>query len=123
MGEIAGVRRSPREGLAALGATGAASSVLLLPSAAWPSPAANHVQDVRLRADDTTSGGAADRIVGTGAPAYSVRVADGGRRLLVDLSDSDVVGAPAAITTAHGRGWRYLDESYPTPTGHDDRLT
>ena len=104
-------------GWATLGATGAASTVLLLPSVASADPAANHVHDVRLRADDASPGAAQIEIVGTGAPAYSVRVADGGRRLLVDLSDSDVVGAPAAITTATGVVGGILTQSYPTPTG------
>ena len=110
-------------GWATLGATGAASTVLLFPSVASADPAANHVHDVRLRADDGSSGAAQIEIVGTGAPAYSVRVADGGRRLLIDLSDSDVVGAPAAITTGAGVVGGILTQSYPTPTGQMTRLT
>jgi type IV pilus assembly protein PilQ len=110
-------------GWATLAAATAASSVLLFPSAALADPAGNHVRDVRLRADDGTSGAAEIEIVGTGAPAYSVRVADGGRRLLVDLSDSDVAGAPAAITTGAGVVGGILTQSYPTPSGQMTRLT
>jgi type IV pilus assembly protein PilQ len=110
-------------GWATIGATGAASTVLLFQSPAPADPAANHVRDVRLRADDASSGAAQIEILGTGAPAYSVRVADGGRRLLVDLSDSDVVGAPAAITTGAGVVGGILTQSYPTPTGQMTRLT
>jgi type IV pilus assembly protein PilQ len=110
-------------GWATLAATGVASSVLLYPSAARADSTSNHVHDVRLRADDANPGAAQIEIVGTGAPAYSVRVADGGRRLLVDLSDSDVVGAPAAITTGAGVVGGILTQSYPTPTGQMTRLT
>ena len=106
-----------------LSAVSAATSVVLLQSTASADPAANHVHDVRLRADDGSSGAAEIEIVGTGAPAYSVRVADGGRRLLVDLSDSDVVGAPAAITTGAGLVGGILTQTYPTPTGQMTRLT
>ena len=83
-------------GMATVSAASAASgvAVLLATSIASAEPAANHVRDVRVRADDAASGAVQIEIVGTGAPTYSVRVADGGRRLLVDLSDSDVVGAP-----------------------------
>jgi type IV pilus assembly protein PilQ len=110
-------------GWATLGATGLASGVLLFQSAAAAAePAANHVHDVRLKADGT-SGAAQIEIVGTGAPAYSVRVADGGRRLLVDLSDSDVVGAPAAITTSAGVVGGILTQAYPTAAGQMTRLT
>ncbi len=110
-------------GWATLGAMGAASSVLLSQSAAAAAdPAANHVRDVRLKADGS-SGAAQIEVVGTGAPAYSVRVADGGRRLLVDLSDSDVVGAPAAITTGAGVVGGILTQAYPTATGQMTRLT
>ena len=47
-------------GLAALTAASAGSSVLLFQSVAWADPAANHVQDVRLRADDATPRRGAD---------------------------------------------------------------
>ena len=47
-------------------------------------------------------GAARIEIVGTGPANYNVRVADGGRRLLIDLTDSDVAGAPAAITSGAG---------------------
>ncbi len=98
-------------------------AVMLVPSVASAEPAANHVRDVRLRADETAPGAVQIEILGTGAPAYSVRVADGGRRLLVDLSDSDVVGAPAAITNAVGVVGGILTQSYPTNTGEMTRLT
>jgi type IV pilus assembly protein PilQ len=76
-----------------------------------------------VRADDAVAGGAQIEIVGTGAPTYSVRVADSGRRLLVDLSGSDVAGAPAAITTPVGVVGGILTQSYDTAAGPMTRLT
>lgn len=113
-------------GMAALGAASAVSSVLFVQSgasAASADPAANHIRDVRLRVDETAAGAAQIEVVGSGAPAYSVRVADGGRRLLIDLSDSDVVGAPAAITTPAGVVGGVLTQSYASGAGQMTRLT
>ncbi len=112
-------------GMATLSAASAASglAVMLVASNASAEPASNHVRDVRVRADDGASGAVQIEIVGTGAPTYSVRVADGGRRLLVDLSDSDVAGAPAAITNAVGVVGGVLTQAYPSGTGEMTRLT
>ncbi|HXX66378.1 MAG TPA: type IV pilus secretin PilQ [Polyangiaceae bacterium] len=87
------------------------------------STAANHVIDVRMHGDDATAGGAQIEIVGTRAPVYNARVADGGRRLLVDLSDSDVTGAPAAITSAVGVVGGVLTQAYATDGGSMARVT
>ena len=110
-----------RRGLAALTAGGVVGGVVLCASVARADAACNHVRDVRVRATD---GGTVEiDVVGTGAPAYSVRVADGGRRLLVDLTDSDVAGAPAAITTPVGVVGGVLTQGYETSAGHMTRLT
>ena len=90
--------------------------------AAYADAAANHVRDVRVHAADGVPGGTEIEIVGTGAPNYNVRVADGGRRLLVDLADSDVAGAPAAITTPVGVVGGVLTQGYDTNVGHMTRL-
>ena len=110
-----------RRGAAALAATAAATSVVSIASVAHADVAANHVRDVRVRATD--AGGAEIEIVGTGAPSYNVRVADGGRRLLVDLTDSDVAGAPAAITTPVGVVGGVLTQGYGTAAGSMTRLS
>ncbi|HEY8090738.1 MAG TPA: AMIN domain-containing protein, partial [Polyangiaceae bacterium] len=107
--------------MAALTAVGSATSVLVCASVASAETATNHVRDVRVHPSD--GGGAEIEIVGTGAPTYNVRVADGGRRLLVDLSDSDLAGAPAAITTPMGLVGGVLTQSYETPVGHMTRLS
>ena len=110
-----------RRGLTALTAAGAASAVLVHAAPALADTPANHVRDVKVRATD--EGTVEIDIVGTGAPAYSVRVADGGHRLLVDLSDADVAGAPAAITTAVGVVGGVLTQGFDTAAGHMTRLT
>jgi type IV pilus assembly protein PilQ len=112
-----------RRGMATLGPAGVAASVLLCGPVAAADAAANHVRDVQLLPDDGVASGARIEIVGTGAPAYNVRVADGGARLFVDLSGSDVVGAPAAITTAVGVVGGVLTQSFPTGSGPMTRLT
>ena len=112
-----------RRGLTALaaGGAGAVCGVPLCESVARADAPLNHVRDVRVRA---TEGGTVEiDIAGTGAPSYSVRVADGGRRLLVDLSDSDVAGAPAAITTPVGVVGGVLTQGFQTSAGHMTRLT
>ena len=110
-----------QRGMAALAATGAASGVLLGESVVFADATTNHVRDVRVHA--TEGEGVEIEIVGTGAPTYNVRVADGGRRLLIDLSNSDVAGAPAAITTAIGVVGGVLTQGYETGLGHMTRLT
>lgn len=127
----------PPAASAAPPSTGAAS-----PSASAPSPlaspaassrgpvgastsstAANHVVDVRMRMDDAIAGGTQIEIVGTRAPVYNARVADGGRRLLVDLSDSDVTGAPAALTGAVGVVGGVLTQAYVADGSSMARVT
>jgi type IV pilus assembly protein PilQ len=107
--------------MVALAATGAAAGVLVCASTAAADTATNHVRDVKVHASE--GGGVEIEIVGSGAPTYNVRVADGGRRLLIDLSDSDVAGAPAAITTPIGVVGGVLTQGYETAVGHMTRLT
>jgi type IV pilus assembly protein PilQ len=84
---------------------------------------ANHVREVHVRSDDSVPGGAQIEIIETAPQPYTVRVADGGHRLLVDLSDSDVSGAPAAITTSVGVVGGVLTQAYPAPSGSMTRIT
>jgi type IV pilus assembly protein PilQ len=69
-------------------------------SDAGAAAAAIKVSDVRLLAP------AEDRaevvVATTGTPRFSARLLDGGKRLLVDLADADVEGAPGAITQGNG---------------------
>ena len=83
----------------------------------------NHVRDVRVSADESVPDGAKIEIAGADALTYSVRVADGGTRILIDLSDADVVGAPAAITKGAGVVGGVLTQAFPTATGSMTRVT
>jgi len=107
---------------ASIGAS-AALGVLLFGSTALADVVLNHVREVRVHADDAVIDGAQIDIIGTGAPTYNVRVAEGGRRLLIDLSDSDVIGAQAAMTAPVGVVGGVLTQAYPTSTGSMTRLT
>src|SRR5580698_9511295 len=112
-----------RSDVAALAWACTAASVLLPASIGWAEAASNHVRDVRVHADDAVPGGTRIEVVGTVAPIYNVRVAEGGRRLFVDVSDADVAGAPAAITQGVGVVGGILTQAYPTATGFMTRLT
>jgi type IV pilus assembly protein PilQ len=115
-------------GMGVVVSAGSAAADAPAPAAtASPSPAVpvanNHVRDVQVHAADGGAGGTEIEIVGTGAPTYNVRVADGGRRLLVDLADTDVAGAPAAITTPVGVVGGVLTQGFDTNVGHMTRLS
>jgi type IV pilus assembly protein PilQ len=101
----------------------AAFGILLCESIASAGGAANHVRDVRVSATDATSGGAEIEIAAAGTLVYSVRAADGGRRLLIDLTDTDVLGVPAAITNPVGVIGGVLTQSFETSAGWMTRLT
>src|SRR5579872_1555987 len=97
------------------------TSAMLATGPVYADPASNHVLDVQVHPAEG-GGGTEIEIVGTGAPSYNVRVADGGRRLLVDLADSDVAGAPAAITSPVGVVGGVLTQGYETSVGHMTRV-
>ena len=101
----------------------AVQGVLLWGTIARADPAGNHVRDVRTRVVEGATGSAEVDVLATGAPSYDVRVADGGRRLLVDLGNSDVTGAPAAITTPVGVVGGVLTQSFEGNAGPMARLT
>jgi type IV pilus assembly protein PilQ len=85
--------------------------------------AANHVIDVRVRADDAVPDGTQIEIVGTQAPSFGVRLGDNGRRLFVDLADADTRGAPPALTTPVGLVGGVLTQAYPAGSGSMARVT
>jgi type IV pilus assembly protein PilQ len=116
-----------KECLAALVAVGATWGAPTVVSASTEGPQAaplNHVRDVRVRADGGVAEGSLIEVTGTKPTVYNVRLAEGGRRLLVDLSDSDVAaGAPAALTTAVGVVGGVLTQAYATDGGSMARLS
>jgi type IV pilus assembly protein PilQ len=114
-----------RRGFTALAMFGAASGALgpRTASAADAAAEPNHLRDVRVRKDDRVAGGSVIDVTGTRPAVYDVRVGEGGRRLFVDLTDSDVDGAPAAITTPVGIVGGVLTQAFATEAGRMARLS
>jgi type IV pilus assembly protein PilQ len=110
-------------GAAALMACGAASGVFLSGTVAFADGTPNRVRDVVVRAGDAVSGDTEIEIVGTETPIYSVRVSDAGRRLLIDLSNTDAGSAPKAITSVVGVVGGVLTQSFDTSAGRMTRFT
>ncbi|NUO47779.1 MAG: type IV pilus secretin PilQ [Polyangiaceae bacterium] len=86
------LRRRVRRAAAALGVWILTAFVAVSASA---QPGATKVTDVAL---SSAKAGSAQIVVRTSArPVYTARIADGGKRILIDVSGSSVAGAPAAI--------------------------
>ncbi len=107
---------------------GAQAVALLWAGLAWADAASpvgaaqNHVRDVKVHATDAQSGAAEIEVVGTSAPVFNVRVENGGKRLVVDIQGSDVVGAKEAITNAVGVVGGVMTQAYKTDAGQMTRL-
>ncbi len=89
----------------------------------WADGVPNHVRDVKVHPADGIPGGTDIEVIGTTAPTYSARAEDGGKRLLIDLSDADLVGAPAAITNPSGLVGGVLTQGFHTDVGALARVT
>jgi type IV pilus assembly protein PilQ len=85
--------------------------------------APNHVRDVKVRAMDAQSGAAEIEVIGTTAPTFNVRVENGGKRLIVDISNADVVGVKEAITNAVGVVGGVMTQAFKTDAGQMTRLS
>lgn len=99
-----------------------AQAVLLSASLSWAAGTPNHVRDVKVRATDASTGAAEIEVVGTTSPVFNVRVEGGGKRLLVDISNSDIVGANEAITSPVGVVAGVLTHAYKSDAGGMTRL-
>ena len=99
-----------------------AACIVLSCSLAWAEATPNHVRDVKVHAASGVPGGAEIEIVGTATPTYSVRVADGGKRLFIEVANSDVVGAPQAITNGAGIVGGILTQAFNTDGGRITRV-
>ncbi|MBX3222530.1 MAG: type IV pilus secretin PilQ [Labilithrix sp.] len=99
-----------------------AQAILLSTTFAWADAAPNHVRDVKVRTTDAESGAAEIEVVGTGAPTFNVRVENGGKRLVVDIANSDVVGVREAITSAVGIVGGVMTQAFKTEAGQMTRL-
>jgi len=100
-----------------------AQAVVLSATLSWADGAPNHVRDVKIRATDASTGAAEIEVIGTSAPVFNVRVEGGGRRLLVDIANSDVAGAKEAITQAVGVVGGVLTQGFKSEAGNMTRLS
>jgi type IV pilus assembly protein PilQ len=92
-------------------------------SPAFADGAINRVRDVRIRAADRVDGGAEIEVIGTARATYEGRVADGGKHLIVDLADSEMQGAPGALTTQVGIVGGVLTQTFDSGPTRMTRLT
>jgi type IV pilus assembly protein PilQ len=102
----------------------AAHAIVLASALSWADAAPNQVRDVKVRTAEGSSGATEIEIVGTTAPVYIVRVEGGGKRLVVDLTNADVIGAKdQALTSPTGVVGGLLTQAFKTATGQMTRLT
>ena len=83
----------------------------------------NHVRDVRVHPADTGGGAVVVDVAGSEAPIYDARYDAAEGRLVVDFTNADITGAPAALTRLDGLVGGVLTQSFPTPTGTKTRVT
>ncbi|MBX3259612.1 MAG: type IV pilus secretin PilQ [Labilithrix sp.] len=100
-----------------------AQAILLSTTLASADVTPNHVQDVRVRTTDAEADSAEIEVVGTEAPTFNVRVENGGKRLVVDISNSDLVGVKPAITNAVGVVGGVMTQAFKTEAGRMTRLS
>ena len=100
-----------------------AQVVVFTTTLGWADAGGNHVRDVKVRSAEGMPGATEIEVVGTSMPSYSARVAEGGKRLLVDLASCDVTGAPEAITNENGVVGGVLTQSFKTEAGVLTRLS
>lgn len=86
-------------------------------------PASNHVSDVKVRAAEAETGATEIEVVGTSAPTFTVRIENGGKRLIVDIASTDVVGVTEAITKAVGVVGGVMTQAFKTEAGQMTRLS
>src|SRR3984957_2752145 len=79
----------------------------------------NHVKDVKVLAEDATT---AVEITGTTSATYNVRVDAGGDKLVVDLANAALAGAPSAVAPG-GLVGGVLAQGFKTDAGTTARVT
>jgi type IV pilus assembly protein PilQ len=100
-----------------------ANVVVLTTSLGWADVTVNHVKSVVVHAAEGVPGGAEIEVVATAAPTFNARVAEGGKRLIVDITGADVAGAAEAITNGAGVVGGVLTQSFKTEAGTLTRVS
>jgi type IV pilus assembly protein PilQ len=86
----------------------------LLSVTAYAEPRSIKVTAVTLSAP--TEGSARIVVTTSGRPTFSARVADGGKRILIDVTDAVVSGAPAAIVEGNRVVSGVMSQTFKNPT-------
>jgi type IV pilus assembly protein PilQ len=100
-----------------------ASAVVLSATLSWADGTPNHVRDVKIRATDASTGATEIEIIGSTAPVFNVRVESGGKRLLVDIENADVVAGVKEALTQVGVVGGVLTQGFKTEAGTMTRLS
>ena len=100
-----------------------AQAIVLSATLSWADGTPNHVRDVKIRATDASTGATEIEVVGSTAPVFNVRVESGGKRLLVDISNADVVGVKEALTSQVGIVGGVLTQGFKTDRVRADGTT
>ncbi|MGH7286390.1 MAG: secretin and TonB N-terminal domain-containing protein, partial [Polyangiaceae bacterium] len=83
----------------------------------------NHVRDVRVHPAEDGGGVMAVDVTGSEAPIYDVRYDATAAKLVVDMSNADVNGAPEALTRLDGIVGGVLTQAFTSPNGNKTRVT
>jgi len=95
-----------------------------LPPGPARASAINHVQGVKVSPHPIPGGGVGSDIIVTTSEAarYSARLSDGGKRLLIDISDADVTFADGAIGDRTGVVTGVLTQAFRDPASSVARI-
>jgi type IV pilus assembly protein PilQ len=117
-------RRASRRGRL-VAALLSANVVVLTTSLGWADATVtvNHVKNVSMHPTEGVTGGTEIEVALTASPTFNARVAEGGKRLLVDIVGADVTGAPEAITNGSGVVGGVLTQSFKTDAGTLTRVS
>ncbi len=100
----------------------AAQVVVMSAAPCMADGAPNHVRDVKLRQTEGPSGSTELEVLGTSSPVFNVRVEAAGKRLVIDLANSDLASVKPPVTSPVGVVGGVLTQGYRTATGSMTRL-
>ncbi|MBI5532295.1 MAG: type IV pilus secretin PilQ [Deltaproteobacteria bacterium] len=113
------MRSSRRAWSLSLAKVTALSLALLGSTEALAQTAVNHVQKVSVQ---NTAEGTDVTVEGTAPPRFSARVANGGKRLIIDLADADLATAIPALTQQTGVLGGLVVQGYQSDGGKTARI-
>ncbi len=100
-----------------------AQALILSATLSWAQGAGNHVRDVVVHEGAGAAGTTEIEVVGTSAPVYNVRVESGGTRLVIDISNADLLKPTESMIKQVGVVGGLMTQSFVTDAGTMTRLT